>query len=40
MATNMPSTIPELLNWANTHMNLWADNAASIGVAQAAGGRF
>lgn len=35
MATNMPSTIPELINWCNTHAGLFSTNAASIGLSAA-----
>lgn len=35
MATNLPSTIPELINWANTHSGLWMTNAAQIGLSAA-----
>ncbi len=32
MASNMPTTIPELLNWCNTHVDLWQQNSANIGL--------
>jgi hypothetical protein len=35
MATNMPSTIPELISWCNVHSNAWTVNAAAIGLSPA-----
>lgn len=35
MASNMPITIPELINWCNTHAGLFSTNAASIGLSAA-----
>lgn len=35
MSTNLPRTIPELINWSNTHSDLWMTNAAQIGLSAA-----
>jgi hypothetical protein len=35
MATNMPVTIPELINWCSTHTSLWTANATQIGISAA-----
>lgn len=32
MATNMPTTIPELINWCNVHSPAWSTNAVAIGL--------
>ena len=35
MSTNMPRTIPELIAWSNVHVDLWQQNATSIGISSA-----
>ncbi len=35
MSTNLPRTIPELINWCNAHTGLWTSNAAVIGISPA-----
>lgn len=35
MATNMPTTLPELINWASTHAELWLTNYELIGLTEA-----
>ncbi|MCW5766535.1 MAG: hypothetical protein KIT68_11240 [Phycisphaeraceae bacterium] len=40
MATNLPDTIPALLNWAETHADLWTTHAASIGLSTAQASAF
>lgn len=32
MASNMPNTIGDLINWCNTHNTLWTTNAEQIGL--------
>ena len=32
MGSNMPTTIPELVNWCAVHADLWRDNFAAIGL--------
>ncbi len=40
MPTNLPTTIPELINWSNTHSDLWMTNAAAIGLSPAQASAF
>ncbi len=35
MSTNLPRTIPELINWCNVHGPLWAANGTQIGLSSA-----
>lgn len=35
MATNMPDTLPELIDWAVNHKSLWTTNQAQIGLSAA-----
>lgn len=35
MATNLPSTIPDLINWCSVHQDLWSTNAVAIGLSSA-----
>jgi hypothetical protein len=35
MGTNIPSNIPELINWCNTHGTLWSTNAVQINLTPA-----
>lgn len=35
MATNIPRSIPDLINWTNTHAALWEANQAQIGLTAA-----
>lgn len=35
MSTNIPNTLPELIDWANTHKALWTLNQATIGLSAA-----
>lgn len=32
MATNLPQTLPEFIDWANAHSSLWTTNQAQIGI--------
>lgn len=34
MSTNLPSTIPDFLNWCEAHSDLWLTNFASIGISE------
>jgi hypothetical protein len=40
MSANMPRTIPELMSWCNTHVDLWLTNAVSIGITSTQAGQF
>ncbi|HMN40733.1 MAG TPA: hypothetical protein PKE29_07780 [Phycisphaerales bacterium] len=35
MGTNIPSTIPEMIDWCVVHEGLWSTNATSIGISSA-----
>lgn len=35
MGTNMPSTIPEVIDWCTSRVDLWSTNATSIGLSAA-----
>ncbi|HMN41337.1 MAG TPA: hypothetical protein PKE29_10860 [Phycisphaerales bacterium] len=40
MSQNLPRPIAELINWCGVHVDLWTDNAASIGLSGAQATNF